>query len=1125
MPYKNSDVRKLFDEYHKKESGGWFGPDWQGTIGDLVRACSEKAYETYKPQMLKQDPPIAEDDQDFQAWSKGYRHGSDIMDSVYGKLKTRTQSLEIFKCGSTDKEIYKSLAAAVNLGGDYETEEELIDIVKKNKSPDDAEWVENALAHRRGRSPTRESQQTRKELKSYNYDICALNKTISTSNLEDWVCAKVDELFKAAIGAEEDQTAAEERANDLGSLLDSPEEAQKWHDTIAEQHEQTQEELEYLSLRQNIAFKEQCFLLANIQELTAVKTAVDNEDIAALQHLVSTSENVSLMVHGDPYGLINTLTQSPHKEQFFEMPANAISELQPMIRLFKVTSKDGTERQVEMKFDSHYRKEDIEEFMDSKSIRGHGVGVKSFTVSYEANNPYAIKKSIKAKLVLFANSFSELLKTRKSKMIEVDPKSTKDPPATKSVTYDYSYIDLALKTGGNKTFSHDLANPQNREVDLNNTTKLNFRLKAIIGWATPSSLMGQNSSNLLKAVYDSAITLNLTPTIHHFELDEMGRTTLTIEYFAYVEDFFDQPIFNIFTDVDIIAAQATRRLKYKVLSENCEGSDAQEKLTALKNSDQQAQLIENEKTQSMRSLINNVLKEQKIRFINVPIKELNSYRKGGPFRKLDEKFLTELKEQMLKDPSVEDSEAFTEMVDETTVATEGEPSETSTNAFKIRPLESVTFFYVSDLLDVILRYIGNMLSEMPDKLEEIEDLDIQNELKEEIEDYRRFAENFMKFRLLLGPIEFVNTNKSGVALETKLFNLGDIPVSVKYFMEFLTDRVLRKEKLIYPLPEFLNDFFNQFIKDFLNNDTCYGNRAKQKARLAQNSITAYKDKDHFGYDPISWWSINYASRKMDISKVKERPILNVMGNRDNAGFDGGFENEVNYLTYFVARTQPTELMTGKRKEDHEKGIWHYQIGLDRGIVKTIDLTKTDSPGLAEVRFEQEGYDGLQQLRVLYDANIKTFLDVTSYPGTYIFIEPKGFDPNAKFDLTQFGIGGYYMIMRSSHTLGPGMAESEITAKWVAEIDAEIDAAAAAQEADEKPATSGIAKCGVYSYDRLVNTQLEYMSTQYGLSYELEEPNRDGSTGSEHEPVAGVSAKATTATSRAERALAATERGP
>ena len=85
------------------------------------------------------------------------------------------------------------------------------------------------------------------------------------------------------------------------------------------------------------------------------------------------------------------------------MKNDEISSLQPLIRLFKVISdENGDETLVEFKFDTHYTKGDIESLLTTAEHRGHGVGIKSFNFAYEANNPFAIKKSISAKLVLHA---------------------------------------------------------------------------------------------------------------------------------------------------------------------------------------------------------------------------------------------------------------------------------------------------------------------------------------------------------------------------------------------------------------------------------------------------------------------------------------------------------------------------------------------------------------------------------------------------------------------------------------------------------------------------------------------------------------------------------------------------
>ena len=386
---------------------------------------------------------------------------------------------------------------------------------------------------------------------------------------------------------------------------------------------------------------------------------------------------------------------------------------------------------------------------------------------------------------------------------------------------------------------------------------------------------------------------------------------------------------------------------------------------------------------------------------------------------------------------------------------------------KILPLQtSINFFYAGDLIDSILKSIGLSLEETkialsgerPGGQNQYITFDIDQGIKdEELQNYYRLIDNFKKIRVLLGPAEIIKPDSN----ETKTINLGDIPISLKHFLEWLTDRLLNKNLETFTLPTFLNSFFNKYIVEYLNNDTCYGGRAKQRIYLHQNALTDYKvDKEDpdtitkFCNDPEIGESAPYNTKcpskgeekctKRLYIKQQDKlpiPILQVMGVRDDIRPDAGLCNEINYLTYFAGRSLPLGGLQGNREEDHKKGIWHYQIGKDRGIVKSINLQKTDSPGLAEVRFEQDGYDGLRQLRVLYDTTIKTYLDVSLFPGTYIYVEPRGFDPSAVVqdgenatDLTELGIGGYCMVWKSEHNIQPGISESTLYAKWVASRD-------------------------------------------------------------------------------------------
>ena len=90
-----------------------------------------------------------------------------------------------------------------------------------------------------------------------------------------------------------------------------------------------------------------------------------------------------------------------------------------------------------------------------------------------------------------------------------------------------------------------------------------------------------------------------------------------------------------------------------------------------------------------------------------------------------------------------------------------------------------------------------------------------------------------------------------------------------------------------------------------------------------------------------------------------------------------------------------------------------------------------------MRFEQEGFDGLRQLREIYDVDVDTYANIRAFPGNYIFVDPKGFDPSLQgfsrdgFDLTDLGVGGYFMVIRSEHQFEAGIADTKLTAVWVA----------------------------------------------------------------------------------------------
>lgn len=773
------------------------------------------------------------------------------------------------------------------------------------------------------------------------------------------------------------------------------------------------------NVSRDIKFKEQCVLLSQITTLAQYRRNLDlvaPADNRPLPYKTTPEKNAPLVVDGESFGFMNKLTQYPGMKQFFDMTTAEISGLQPLIRLYKVRDANSTtakSTEQEINFDSYAKGSDVAAIFTNKDKRGFGAGIKSFNLIFDGQDIFAQKKSIKATLKIQANSFSELLKER--------------GPTKRT----YRYIDLALKTG--KTI-----NEKYPELD-----ELNFRLKAVFGY-TPitNSILRSSVETALRGTF---VSVNLTPVTHNFDFDDLGRVTFTIEYLAYVDEFYNKPRMNIFTYAESYITVLSRKIAFDSLAlagkcedDTTEAEAATKKLAAQKKKDHEHGLIEKEKKASLKNIFDTLLANDKIYFLNLSRVQLKELLKLGPYYEFTPQINapgTPLA------PGLQGSlaDSWKEAIAGSDI--DSKKKDDLEASLLIGGLDSlqIPFFYIGDLLNLIIGNMAQFLTETKDGLKATTDYDgIPFDLTiaaAEVNTLEESIKEFKKFRVLLGPLELVNHSTDGIVY----VNFADIPVSVKYMSEWLTSKLLKKDQAVYPLVQFMKDLFNDLIKKYLNKSDCYPFSIKQKVRLFQSVVTSYPNKP--GTDEITSHIVdnNLPGNRLNILKVKksDMPLLNISGKASLDRPNPGFDKEMNYFVFYAGRTQPMDLMNGKRGPDEDRGIFHYVLGKDRGIVKTIRLNKTSSPGLKEVRFEQEGYDGLRQLREIYDVDIDSYANVRAFPGNYIFVDPRGFDPSLTgfnkdgFDLTDLGVGGYFMIIRSEHNFGPGLANTKLTAVWVA----------------------------------------------------------------------------------------------
>ena len=811
--------------------------------------------------------------------------------------------------------------------------------------------------------------------------------------------------------------------------------------------------------------------------------------------------NACLLIDGDPYGLLNRLVCDSRTEAYMNIDNHLLSYLQPKIRLFKVVyNDDDMEQDVEIKFDTHFSSRDMAAYM--RGQRSSGVGVKSFEFTYDGTNPFSAKKSIKATLKIYANTFDDLMECRGAGQC--------DTPESDGFLSSYRYVDLALKTFSRSQLERasdacdDVAAHDTIFRENQNLQKLNFRLKAHVGVELPhnkeliESLSSRELNKLGIAINASCVTLNFTPTVHLFDIDDMGRVTFTINYLAYVEDFYDSPAFNVFANPEITMQRLLRTGQIREMQATCED----ERLDELK--EEMAIEAGHEFKRLLSSMMSSLINKQKMKYVNVDYEEMRFFVMRGPYSSDDidasrhrwagwgnnspiqtmggtlgsSRFGQNLDDAL--DIFVDSRRSEDE--DEPPPSTDDpSPQERIALALNNGYNTTIPFFYIADLIDIVMENVENEITQLPQLIENFLETNANAQyaciLQNASQENQRYAASFKKMRIVLGPVEFVGAKS---AQQSAFVNLGDIPISAKYFLEWMTSKYLTQNEFVYSLSKFISDVVNNLVNQFLNGTKCPVSTNTSKVRLQQTTVVGQSPEAPYNdltsasnyvtdvpIDALTYEAVSTGASRFLVSRHPgPQPILNP------SGFSGASvrttipsNREVNYMIYFVGQTMPTDRMKGNKFEDESRGIFHYLLGRDRGLIKTIKLQKTSTPGLAEVRFEQDGYDGLQQLRVVYDADIETFANVNTFPGCYIYIEPEGFSPSAPangIELTKYGIGGYYMIIKSSHLFANGKLESNIKAKWVNQLDAEVETS---HRADDEPGQDGVACATAYSrYD-------------------------------------------------------------
>jgi len=421
-------------------------------------------------------------------------------------------------------------------------------------------------------------------------------------------------------------------------------------------------------------FFKQCALLLNAQILkTTYRTQLAMDHAANPKKVPFNGRLYMLEVgDGDEDKLINVLTTGGSVGQFFDLTPAEVSGLAPKIQLFRVTNDESSGKLTQTEFvfprttsldrgaAGGWKKKTS--FMDDPFDKGDGVGLKEFSFDFNGTNPAEARKDVQATLVLYFQSFADLVRDRK----------------TGAEGETYKYVDLIIHPRFTKS------NADKVPVHPNVYDPKFYRIRVDVGYHK-----GSAPPRLHPALNITNASYYLNMVDHDIKIAPDGSVTLTVNYQAYQETALKS------NDFDALAtpAMVTRRKKNMqtfremLLSGKCTDQEIQDFKLATA-----AQAAATRK-HSLSSIMGRLSARDKIYMCRLKPDDASFFRSFGYFAKNKARLVSFDAEQVEVTPK----QAIAQGVVNTAFFKHSLTAETYND-----PSDSILqYFYFGDLLEVI----------------------------------------------------------------------------------------------------------------------------------------------------------------------------------------------------------------------------------------------------------------------------------------------------------------------------------------------------------------------------------------------------------------------------------------
>ena len=351
----------------------------------------------------------------------------------------------------------------------------------------------------------------------------------------------------------------------------------------------------------------------------------------------------------------------------------------------------------------------------------------------------------------------------------------------------------------------------------------------------------------------------------------------------------------------------------------------------------------------------------------------------------------------------------------------------------------INFVYFADVLDAAVKAIrGHILDE--DDEGQVDD----------------FVDQFKRKRIVLGNVILQDKILPDKELDLEhssykkySVNIGDLPISLHSYVNWFQKRASNLKLEEWSLKRFIMDCARVLLSDALG----YGCDPKinQRTNIRSVVIESYLEKERGGSEefvdkiplkPRVVITDDVLSKFKSINTDTELRTLNE-NNNGIIGFLGDpgkskprsdvESDEICTIFYIFGESFERNNLKANRSEDEKMGIYHFNLGQDKGLVKSIKFQVDKDSILRTVRIldSQDSDNNLSQIRDIYNADISMIGNPLFRPGMLVYIDPtlpgySPLDPNSKALIRNIGMGGYYMILNVNNSISNSEYKTDLT---------------------------------------------------------------------------------------------------